>query len=77
MPRANLILAMKTVLTSRIQSPLIAASFDLTMLMHHCGLERSVQMWKDLVDKVKGLEIVRIEPPPGEQGEGIVEIKRV
>jgi hypothetical protein len=64
-------------LTSRIRSPLIAASFDLTMLMHHCGLERSVQMWKDLIGKVEDLEIVRIEPPPGGQGEGIVEIERV
>ena len=68
---------MKIRLTSRTHSPLIATSFDLTMLMHHCGLERSVQMWKDLVGKIKGLEIVRIEPPPGGQGEGIVEIKRV
>jgi hypothetical protein len=47
------------------------------MLMHHCGLERSVQMWKDLIGKVEDLEIVRIEPPPGGQGEGIVEIERV
>jgi hypothetical protein len=47
------------------------------MLMHHCGLERSVQMWKELVGKVEGLEIVCIESPPGGQGEGIVEIKRV
>lgn len=68
---------MKTWLTSENRSPLIAASFDLTMLMHHCGLERSVQMWKDLVGKVNGLEIARIEPPPGGQGEGIVEVFRV
>lgn len=56
---------------------MIAAAFDLTMLMHHSGLERSVQMWKDLVANVNGLEIVRIEPPPGGEGDGIVEIIRV
>jgi hypothetical protein len=34
-------------------------------------------MWRDLVGKVEGLEIVNIEPPPGGQGEGIVELRRV
>lgn len=55
--------------------PLISAAFDITMMAHHCGVERSEQMWRDLVDGVEGLEIVQFWKPP-QAAEGIIELRR-
>ena len=48
-----------------------ATAFDLTMMAHHCGIERSEQMWRTLIDQVDDLEIVKFWHPP--EGEGIVQ----
>jgi len=53
---------------------IVQAGFDITMMAHHCGIERDRQMWYNLVDGVEGLEIVNIWDNPG--GEGIVEVVR-
>ena len=54
--------------------PLIAAMFDITMMFHHTGLERSEQMWKDLITGLHGLEIVKSGDPPV-SGEGAIVIR--
>ncbi|KIW97209.1 uncharacterized protein Z519_02601 [Cladophialophora bantiana CBS 173.52] len=56
------------------QCPLIATGMDITMMAHHCGVERNEEMWKSLISKVGGLELVKIWYPP--EGEGIVQIAR-
>lgn len=50
------------------------AAFDIDMLALHSGKERDEDMWNRLVDKVQGLKIKRFWPPPGGDGEGIIEI---
>ena len=51
-----------------------ATAYDITMMAHHCGIERSELMWRKLVDQVPGLEVVKFWYPP--QGEGIIQIVR-
>ncbi len=55
-------------------APLIATAFDITIMAHHSGLERSERMWEELVGKVDVLSIVKFWNP-GDM-EGIVKIMR-
>lgn len=52
-------------------APLIMTPFDLTMMAHHSGIERSERQWRALVPRA-GLEIVRVWPSLS--GEGIIEV---
>ena len=55
-------------------APLVATAFDITMMAHHSGLERSEAMWRALVGRVEGLEVVKVWNEP--DTEGIVEVVR-
>ncbi|KIW27291.1 hypothetical protein, variant [Cladophialophora immunda] len=56
------------------QCPLIATGMDITMMAHHCGVERNEDMWRSLIAKVDGLELIKIWHPP--EGEGILQVSR-
>ena len=55
--------------------PPVASAFDVTMMCHHTGIERTELMWRDLISAVPGLELVRLWHPPA-QGEGVVEVMK-
>ena len=52
---------------------LLAAGFDLQMMVMHSGMERSERQWRVLVEKA-GLEVTHIFI--SKDGEGIVEAMR-
>ena len=55
------------------EAPLMATAFDITMMAHHSGLERSEAMWRALVERVEGLKVLRVWKPA--DTEGIVEVE--
>ena len=55
-------------------TPLLAAGFDLQMMVMHSGMERSERQWRALIEGA-GLKVTGISFPRG-NGEGIVEAMR-
>ena len=53
---------------------LSATAFDMTMMAHHAGMERSESMWLDLINKIPGLKIIKFWQAP--TGEGIVQLAK-
>ena len=56
-----------------VGTSLISAALDITMMVHHSGMERSEKMWKTLIGRVEGLKIVKFWYPP--DGKGVVEVE--
>ena len=55
-------------------TPLLAAGFDLQMMVLHSGMERSERQWRTLLEGA-GLTVARVSNPQG-TGEGIIEAVR-
>lgn len=53
-----------------------ASGVDIAMLFMHSGAQRSKREWRELVEAVDGLKVIRAWSPPGD-GDGIVEVERV
>jgi hypothetical protein len=72
-PRYSRILINDAILPGR-GAGIVQATFNVTMMAHHCAVERDQSMWKALVEATDGLEVARMWNDPGE---GIVKVMRI